>query len=117
MFTARVRMATLWSLLPVKYCMAAPKLSRRQRAHVHLQAFAAHLGAGLVLAAAPAPRPRAGMATKRSSARGGVGAGDQQVEIAHGLASAPQAAGGGDGFDARRLARGTSISSAAMSSA
>src|ERR1022692_4606073 len=27
-FTARVRTATLWSLLPVKYCNAAPKLSR-----------------------------------------------------------------------------------------
>src|ERR1035441_5225506 len=42
-FTARVRIATLWSLLPVKYCMAAPKFSgslpdqsflRHQRAEI-----------------------------------------------------------------------------------
>ena len=50
-FTARMRIATLCSLLPVKYCMAAPKHLGRQRAHVHLQAFVADLGAGLVLAA------------------------------------------------------------------
>ena len=33
-------MATLCSLLPVKYCMAAPKLSCGSARTIHLQAFA-----------------------------------------------------------------------------
>ena len=46
-----MRIATLCSLLPVKYCMAAPKLSRGSARTSTCKPFAADLGAGLVLAA------------------------------------------------------------------
>ena len=76
----------------------------RQRAHVHLQAFAAHFGAGLVLAAGQ-HFLHARIGDEAFERGGRRRAGDQQIEIAHRLAPAPQAAGGGDGVDARHLAQ------------
>ena len=102
--TARVRMATLWSLLPVKYCMAAPKLSggsartstcRPSRPTLALALFSPRASTSSTLRIGDEALERGG----------GGGSGDQQVEIADGLAAAPQAAGGGDGLDARHLAQ------------
>ena len=76
----------------------------RQRAHVHLQAFAAHSGAGLILAARQ-EFFHLGEAHKTFQHVSRCGTGDQQIEIAHGFATAPQAAGGGNLLDTRRLAQ------------
>src|ERR1039457_4233588 len=77
---------------------------RQQRAHVHLQAFAAHFGAGLIPAAPqPLPHPRVG--DKLVERVGGRGARHQQIEIAHRLAPAPQAARRGHGIHARHPAQ------------
>ena len=89
---------------------------RRQRAHVHLQTFAPHLGAGLVLAVAQHLLD----ARIRDEAveRGrGLRAGDQQVQVAHGFAAAPQAAGGRDGLHAGDLRSRSAAISAATPSA
>ena len=69
----------------------------RERTNIHLQALAAHLGAGFILAAAE-NFFHARVGDEAVERRGGVRAGDQQVEIAYGFAPAPQAAGGGHGF-------------------
>src|ERR1039457_6756308 len=145
-FTARVRMATLWSLLPVKYCRSVdaflgltgdpglvghaeqavlaqlePHLHRpganghvvvlaagevlhggaealrQQGANVHLQAFAAHLGAGFILAAGEYfLHPRIGDELVERVLGGG--AGQQQIQVAHRLAPAAQAARRGHGL-------------------
>ena len=64
----------------------------RQRPHIHLQALATHFGAGLILAA----RQHLVDAWKMDEPfqhLGGGRTGDQEIQVADGLATAPEAAG------------------------
>ena len=96
---ARCRSATLCSLLPVKYCIAAPKLScssaRTSTCRPSRPNFT------LVLLT---PRPEHFMNPRiRRDAiqrRRRIRAGDEQIEIADRLASAPQTSRRRDRFDA-----------------
>ena len=99
-----MRMATLWSLLPVKYCMAAPKRLGGSARTSTCRPSRPTLALALFSPRASTSSTR-GYATKRVQRAGCGGPGHQQVEIAHRLAPAPQAAGGGDRLDARHLAQ------------
>ena len=71
----------------------------RERAQVHLQAFESILNAGLVGAFAE-DGVRFGMLDESLQRVGRAGTGDEKIEIADGVLTAPQAAGCRDFFDA-----------------
>src|ERR1700677_3778967 len=75
-----------------------------KRAQVHLQTIESILNAGLVGAFAECV-VRSGMLNETFQRFGSTGSGDEKIEIADGFLAAPEAARGGDLFDAAGLGK------------
>ena len=88
-WSARSRSAMLWAFEPVKYCSAAPRLSRAHQPQIGLEAAAQqHARLRLAVREDPLDRAVAGERVHHRRRR----AGREDVEVAAGLAAAAQAA-------------------------